>query len=730
MLRRVVVTVLLWLVGLLAGAGIAAADCATPAAPHAGTAAAPVDASGLPHGFPADLRQFVAGTEEFRKGSWFTGACAGKGGDLGAYINAELAQENRLIYWRLPDDKKLSFLSFHQFGELAPGEQTKIAQAIKDGVEPGSDVLPKVFPAGDPAYAMPTGMCANDLKAWGSPADNPWGFTWSAAPDSDSLSGMQAAAAAHGTVPGEAWSRPCSAGAPYCMHAFFLDCTHADGHLSAETCAKWNQAVGAMFGGTANWLEKNKSFSDRFSGLVQALPAFQAGKFALEGMSAVAKTEVKAAKAMVDFVANPGGSLAASWANDMKKGAVDVSTSTLQSITCSHRFDPLAPDFLKEYQAAVTLGFVVMAFLLVHTVVRSGTHGSPRELAQSLFLYAPAGIFVSMFAPLFASFVLGVTEPLSEGAAKLTGQSVGQLVSDVTGFGSATSDNFLGGAIGGLVLFFVLLLASLILWVGMMFHQYGLPLSAFVAGISLLMLVSPRWRRKALTPVAVFLGIALSVPLLILLLGVVYRVADAGWVDPAAGTASKVLFVAVGFVIAAAAPWSLLKWAPILPDRNSFDTGGGGGVGAVTLGAAGNYLMYGRGGRSGGDIGVGSAQPTVRADTATAALSPPAAGAAAPGGLAAATPQMGPLQAAYLQRQRGDLATIGGRSGGEPVGARPLVHGSGESAARSGQAGAQAGAGAASGGVAVAAGVAASAASAAITKAKAAADGAAPDLDI
>lgn len=712
MVRRGLLVALISALLMLIGGGVAAAQCAAPRGNSGGgAAAASVDAGSLPQGFPADLRQFVAGTDEFRAGPWFSGPCAGKGGDLGKYINASFRQEGRLLWWSDPENQAT-------------------------GQEPSHDELPTVFPYDNGEYKMPESACADDLKSWATPSSsNPWGFTWPTAPDPGSVEAMiGASAAASGDVPPQAFSAPCKMDGDttgmYCAHAFFLDCSKAEYRSDISGCQNWNRSVGTLFGGTAHWIDQNTGLVDRLGDQLSASTMFEAGSWILNSNIAFAKGVANVAGTMVDFANGDG--LAAQWANDFKVGAVDMSTKTLQSMACSHSFDPGAPWFLTLYRYSMALGFIVMAFMAVFTVIRSGHKGSPKELAQSLFAYLPMSIFVATFVPGFAALILGVTEAAAEDTAKVLGTSTGEIITNIHLFGGATEANFFGGAIGGLILFFGLACAALMLWVGMQIHQYGMPLSLFVAGISLFMMIHPKYRKKALGPVFVFLGLALSVPLLFLLLAVIFSTANSVWGsegDTAIGMASQVLFVALGMMLAALAPWALLKWAPILPTKaDSEDFGSGGpGVGSEIVGAAGNYMMYSRGGGGGGGGGggVGGEQPAARSDTTSPTT-----------GVGSATQgQMGPMQSAY--QERGDLASAGqhsAKSGGEVAGSRASVHGSGEAAgaSRAGGAAASGGtaaAGAATGGIATGVAVAAQAASAAITKAKSTADGSAPSAD-
>jgi hypothetical protein len=267
MFRRGLLVTMVAALLVLVGGGVAAAACPAPAG-GPGSTAAPVDASQL----PADLRQFQAGTEEFRAAPWFTGTCASKGGDLGAYVTAAFRQEDRLLWWSDP------------------------ANAGKP--EPPHEDLPKVFPYSDGEFDMPS-ACADDLAAGAHESSNAWGFTWTEEPDRASVDAMIAAAAPYGDVPVQAWSAPCKMdndAGMYCAHALFLDCTKAAANINAGgPCARWNQAVGKLFGGTAHWLDQNTSFGDRFKSAVGANPLLQGGKWLVEAEIAGAKMVLSAA---------------------------------------------------------------------------------------------------------------------------------------------------------------------------------------------------------------------------------------------------------------------------------------------------------------------------------------------------------------------------------------------------------------------------------------------------
>lgn len=735
LIRRIVLLLGATAIAASAAAGGAAAQPTTPASPGSGPGV--VSSTSLPENFPADLKQFVGGTEEFKNGEWFTGACQDRGGDMGAYLGAMLTNENRLMWWSLPDDGKKALLLASSGALLDPTMKAKLEpvadQMIRDGQEPDADTMPRVFPAGDANFHPPKGMCADDLKAWASSSSNTWGFDWTA-PDTSSL---RAAEKGEGrNVPEKAWTDACSDDALgiYCAHSFFVNCTKADGKAEdAKRCRDWNASVAHLFAGTANWIDQNTSFSDRvnsaFGAAADASPIWQGGKWVTSALSGLASTVVAAAK----FIENPS-SIADDWANSMKPAAIDFATNVLKGLSTGH-FDVGSDWFLRLYGASVAIGFVVMAFMLVFAIQRGAKGAPPRELAESLFGYLPTAIFLAIFAPAFATLILEFTKALSTSLAEWGGTPAGELINHIGEFNGATSASFPGGSLMAVLMFGLLLLGAAVIWIGMMLHDYGLPIAGAVSGISIFMMVHPKYRHKALRPVFMFLGLAFSVPALFFVLAVIFTAANAIYEQDTSGMGevAKIFQVAIAMILIGLAPWALLKWTPILPTASdSEDFGNGPSLVGDVVGSGGNALMYAR---MGGGEGVGGAAPASRTDVnINGGGGGGAAGAGGPGGngpgASNGSPTAGEPNSALARTYR-EKGAASNDSNAVGSGVHPGVHAGGEAATaeRAGSTAAKAGAGAASGGATIAAAVGVQAVSSAINKAKAVSDDAAPRAD-
>ncbi|MQY18955.1 hypothetical protein [Nocardia macrotermitis] len=570
------------------GAGMSAAHAA-PIMP--GTSAAGGD---LPNGFPADLRQFIGGTAEFKSAPWFSGSCANRGGDVGAYINTAMAVEDRLLYWTSSDDQKLQLLH----GKIP---DTVASQLVSQGQGPPKSALPRVFPAGDATFHLPSPACRDDLKRWGrSPAWNVWSFDWAATPDKQSMQAIAAATThAFAEVPAKAWTDPCGVNGFYCAHAFFADCAHADTVTGDQVrCQQWNVAVGNLFVGTADWLDLNVGVADRLGDAMKQVFGDSVGGGMVKAFSWVVHTSVDTAR----FVSDPQTTID-DWANAAKSSAVDLSTRVLDGLAATGRFDPSAPWFLHWYALSCGIGIMVMGAMTLLALWRASTHKETlKSLGADLFGYLPTGVLLMLFAPMIAGMLLGVADTASESVTSTLGPDMGEMITNLKKFvGEITASHMVGGVLVGLVLFLLLLVGALAVFFGLLMHQVALPCLAVAAGIGFGMWVHPTWRKKALRPVLLFIAIVFSKPLLFLMLAVLTGAINADLTDTSTGSdqlgiLAKLCTVAVAFLVAGMAPWTLLRYAPLLPSHS--DAAGFGQSSSMLAGAvggAGSAMMWNRG---------------------------------------------------------------------------------------------------------------------------------------
>jgi hypothetical protein len=556
----------------------------------------------VPPGFPSELKQYVGGTKEFLDAPWFHGACKDRGGDVGAYINAVMFQEPRLLYWSTPPEARKAFWIT---------DPLNIPPNIDVNKEPPN--LPKTFPAvveGREAYTLRAGSryCADTLKQWTNPATNAWGFTWASAPDAESLEAMKKHASTYLEDTIDKFTNACGEGnAPYCQKAFFLDCSRtAMNPEKKQDCIDWNFSVAQLFTGLTKFIDDNTSWLEKigqFFGMVgEAI--WTGGKVIVEAFIGIVKFAIN----VVKFIANPGDAID-DMANSLHGSAVDFTTKVLQGLAGIGNFDPSSPWFLTTYAASTGLGLVVMAFMAILMIARTASGGGGREdLQEALVKHLPIGVFLMVFAPAIGAVLGEAVNGLTNGIAAWDAGFLTNAVAKLALLGSVTSALIPGGAFIGLLLFLLMVIGAFAVFVGLAMQSIALPLSAVVAGLAWGMWVHPKWRRKALKVPLTYVGVLFSKPLLFFLLGVIFALIDGNLSEPAMKAGgipllTQIVLVIVALIVAGFAPFSLLKYAPLLPtaaDSHDSQPSPGFGTSAV-VGAA-----VGGGGRGAGGGGGGS----------------------------------------------------------------------------------------------------------------------------
>ncbi|WP_182262032.1 hypothetical protein [Rhodococcus sp. UFZ-B548] len=638
MWRKIILAVV---VALFAMLGLALPAAAQPTAvpntdPAPGVQNATQSGKELPQGFPNDLKKFVAGTEEFKSASWFTGVCKDKGGDMGQYSTQVLHNENRLMYWTAKESERIALWASQVMISKNPVLIEALAAAggvgtqmsgVDMGVEANQKaalsitdesilkgVYPDTYPLNESADMYPPSpTCADDLARWTTKTTTTWGFEWSPAPDAASLAAMKKQPNAD-KVPDAAWTDACSGGnvpSVLCMHAMFVNCERATPGEDMFACTEWNTRIGKLFGGTMNWIDQNTSFSDRLGtaleSTMKATPAYIGGKYIVDSYTWAWDTFGAPIGDLVDFVKDPSDVID-SWANKLKSSAISTTNSVLTGLAGIGEFDPARAEFIAVYAVSTGIGLLVLVLMTILAIYKSSDGGmTGEELAKSLFGYMPAGIMLMMFAPAIAQLLISLMHEMSLALVEWIGTSTDEVIGNISSvLGSLTDSTLVGGSIAAIVGFGLMFLGAMAMFFGFLMHAAALPILAVVCGIAFGMWVHPTWRKKALRPVMMFLGVVLSKPLMFLILAAVFAViniaakgsiADDGKLE----SLGQLSLVAVCFVIIGLAPFSMLKYSPILPtSADSADFGGGGSQAGQTIGSGAQMFQQRAGGGSGG----------------------------------------------------------------------------------------------------------------------------------
>ncbi|MFT4398072.1 hypothetical protein ACLTEW_24415 [Gordonia lacunae] len=652
------------------GAGVAAAT------PEDGEAPAPVStrAGGkkLPAGFPAPLKQYVAGTDEFKKASWFTGACADKGGDFAAYLAATFPVEAELQFWSRPEDERANLLvdRFKADVTVSQGNVSGLQPTI-DSVEkakkemaggfrptPDNKWLPGSYPGPrTEEYPSTTPVCAQDLARWGNKAISTWGFEFAEQPDAQSITTMAGGdAALEGII-----KEPCSGSRPesvwFCNHAFYLDCAKATDGADVTKCTQWNTQVGKLFRGTKNWIDQNSSLGDRIAAAARVTlassPAYRLGKAQVDAYSSLWGNTIGA---VTEFVKD-AKELPEKWANYIKQAAMDMTTTVLPGLATVGEFDLRQGWFIKWYAMSTALGLAVMIVMFLLATVRAGRNGGGSALVRDTLGYLPTAIMAMLYTPFIAWMLQSLAKAITMSIAQLMGTSMDEVVDNVSAMlGGLTNETLVGGAVGGIIGFGVLAFGAFALFLGLLMHQIGIPLACVACAIGYGMLVHPTWRRKALRVPMMLITLIFSTPLLFLALAIIIQVINWSAAESTTGDGKleswgALALCALAFFVVGIAPFSLLKWSPLLPTTEDADRMGDGGAGTGQVIGAGmggpiraahnGAASPSAGGGSGGLGGGGGEQGARHAAAAASHHSSPGGGGGAHSGSTGAAKHAG-----------------------------------------------------------------------------------------
>jgi hypothetical protein len=206
---------------------------------------------------------------------------------------------------------------------------------------------------------------------------------------------------------------------------------------------------------------------------------------------------------------------------------------------------------------------------------------------RSLVWYGPLSVVLALFGPAIGHVVNGWFAGLTDAFTDWTAARIAAFMEVVARFASYQSNGAFG-PLAAVILFGLLFLGA---WglLGALFLQ---PFALYMIGIGLALavgfLVHPVYRARVPKIAALWLGIGLSKPILILLVGAVFafvanQPAFKEGVDDALVNASSVFIAAAAMLALAFAPLGLFKYVPLLP---SASTGIGAHRGSVVGAAA------------------------------------------------------------------------------------------------------------------------------------------------
>ena len=362
---------------------------------------------------------------------------------------------------------------------------------------------------------------------------------------------------------------------------------------------------------------------------------------------------------VADFTSDPLGYIATS----IQKACEDMTRSIFGALAKVLHPDFTVDWFLSAYRVSFALAVILMGFLVMTELARyrKGERGAD-EMLTTIIGSIPKFFLGVIMGPWIGNVVGACVGALCDGLIKWGGGNEGGIASlggSLAGLISGTSaTSVVGGAIVGIIVFGVMIISLIGVAVSMLFMMLALYLSGASFPIGWAWVTSSRNKDTAFKIVNLIVGLMLSPPLMLFMLGVVMSLVKSNLMaaggdkgDTVTHLLSIVLAI-MALLMAAVAPAALTKFAPVgvrasdgpgMPGMGS--RGGGskssssdGQLSQVSRANASKATSGGGAGGSGGGLGGGALGGGASSGGA-------AGGGAAGGGAAGAGAAAGPAAA-------------------------------------------------------------------------------------
>ncbi|MEW1857445.1 hypothetical protein AB0268_12720 [Pseudarthrobacter oxydans] len=294
----------------------------------------------------------------------------------------------------------------------------------------------------------------------------------------------------------------------------------------------------------------------------------------------------------VAFVANAKDGFE-KFANSVKDEGVKATNEVLNNLMKVSAFE--VDDAFRDIWAIFAgVGIVIMGLMYFKLFKDVSNEEIDLDTArQSLFWYGPLSMVLVLFGPAIGYVINGWLTQVIESFTPWTSNQIGDFAVAISRFAAYEAS----GAFGPLaaVLLFGLLFIGAWALLGLFALQ---PFALYLLGLGLALMIGymihPQYREKVSKTGTLWIGIALSRPLILLLMGAMFTFIttrpafkDEG-IDDALVNASSVFQAAAAMLVLAFAPALLFKFVPLLPSSaTSYGAGRPSIAGAAMVAGAG-----------------------------------------------------------------------------------------------------------------------------------------------
>lgn len=294
----------------------------------------------------------------------------------------------------------------------------------------------------------------------------------------------------------------------------------------------------------------------------------------------------------VAFIANAKDGFE-KFANSTKEAGVTATNEVLVNLLKVSEFQ-VDDGFRTTWAVFSGLGIILLT-LMFFKLFRdySDEKIDPDTMRESVIWYAPLAILLALFGPVLGYVGNNALISLTESISPWTANQIGDFSTSISRFASYESNGVFGPLAA--VLLFGLLFVGAWALLGLFALQ---PVALYLLGVGIALMVGfmihPEHRGRVGKVGSLWLGIALSKPLLLLIMGALFSFISSRPAFQGEGTsdalvnASSVFIAAAAMVVLAFSPALLFKFIPILPSSAT-------GLGANRPSIAGAAMVAGAG---------------------------------------------------------------------------------------------------------------------------------------
>jgi hypothetical protein len=314
------------------------------------------------------------------------------------------------------------------------------------------------------------------------------------------------------------------------------------------------QATTALCGAEAAW----EKFSPLAGPVLRTALAVQpGGQFVLGAVDTVA------------FIANAKDGFE-KFANSVKDEGVKATNEVLNNLMKVSAFE--VDDAFRDVWAIFAgVGIVIMGLMYFKLFKDVSNEEIDLDTArQSLLWYGPLSMVLVLFGPALGYLINGWLTQVTESFTPWTSNQIGDFAVAISRFAAYEASGVFG-PLAAVLLFGLLFIGAWAL-LGLFALQ---PFALYLLGLGLALMIGymihPQYREKVSKTGTLWIGIALSKPLLLLLMGALFsfitsRPAFSGeGTDDALVNASSVFLAAAAMLVLAFSPALLFKFVPMLP---------------------------------------------------------------------------------------------------------------------------------------------------------------------